>query len=418
MSRQSQVVITRGRATSLGSSEPALLRQMNRSRLSSVDALRGLIMTIMALDHVRDFFHVGAMTFQPDDLSKTTTALFLTRWVTHICAPVFMFTTGVGAFLWACKPGRSSSDLSRFLLTRGLWLMFLELTVLRFAYFFSLTSGPWLLSILWAIGGSMIALSVLVHLPVRVLAPLSLLMIAAHNAADGVRADTFGAFAPVWNVLHQPGVFRLGETVFVVGYPLVPWIAVMAAGYCFGRVLKMERTERQRWMWRAGAILTAAFVILRGLNVYGDPQPWSTKFPGMALLSFLRTTKYPPSLLFLLMTLGPALLLLAWFDRRPRQADHPLVILGRVPLFFFLLHFSLAHVLAFPLAFVRYGEAAFLRKPMPSMGGSLDSYPKGFGYSLPEVYLIWLLVLALSYPLCRWFAGVKERRSDWWLSYL
>jgi uncharacterized membrane protein len=198
----------------------------------------------------------------------------------------------------------------------------------------------------------------------------------------------------------------------------VPWIAVMAAGYCFGRVLLMESTERQRWMWRAGAVLTGAFVILRGLNVYGDPQPWSTKFPGMALLSFLRTTKYPPSLLFLLMTLGPALLLLAWFDRKPRPANHPLVVLGRVPLFFFLLHFTLAHVLAFPLALFRYGEAAFLLKPMPSMGGALDSYPKGFGYSLLEVYLIWLLVLALSYPLCRWFAGVKERRSDWWLSYL
>lgn len=391
---------------------------MNRSRLASVDALRGLIMAIMALDHVRDFFHVGAMTFRPDDLSKTTAALFLTRWVTHFCAPVFLFTTGTGAFLWASKPGRSSADLSRFLLTRGLWLMFLEFTALRFAYFFSLTSGPWLLTILWAIGGSMMALSALVHLPVRTLAPLSILVIAAHNMADGVRAEAFGSFAPLWNILHQPGVFRLGETVFVVGYPLAPWAAVMAAGYSFGRVLLMESAVRQRWMVRTGIGMTTAFVILRGLNVYGDPQPWSSEVLSMTLLSFLRTTKYPPSLLFVLMTLGPALLLLAWFDRNPRPAKHPLVVLGRVPFFFFFLHFSLAHVLTFPFASWRYGEAAFLLKPLPSMGGALDSYPSGFGYSLPEVYLIWLLVLALSYPLCRWFAGVKERRSDWWLSYL
>ena len=391
---------------------------MNRSRLSSVDALRGLIMVIMALDHVRDFFHAGAMTFQPDDLSKASTALFLTRWVTHICAPVFMFTTGIGAFLWASKPGRSSSDLSRFLLTRGLWLILLEVTVLRFAYFFSLTSGPWLLTILWAIGGSMIALSVLAQLPVRILAPFSLVMIAAHNATDGVRADTFGAFAPAWNVLHQPGVFLIGETVFFVAYPLVPWIAVMAAGYCFGRVLLMESADRQKWMLGAGALLTVAFVVLRGLNLYGDPQPWSAEIPGTGLLSFLRTTKYPPSLLFLLMTLGPALLILAWFDRRPPRSGHPLVILGRVPLFFFLLHFSIAHALAFPFAFVRYGEAAFLLKPMPSLGGALDTYPPGFGYNLSEVYLLWLVVLALSYPVCRWFAGVKARRSEWWLSYL
>jgi uncharacterized membrane protein len=243
-------------------------------------------------------------------------------------------------------------------------------------------------------------------------------MIAAHNATDGVRADTFGAFAPAWNVLHQPGVFLIGETVFFVAYPLVPWIAVMAAGYCFGRVFLMESADRQKWMLGAGALLTAAFVVLRGLNIYGDPQPWSAEIPGTALLSFLRTTKYPPSLLFLLMTLGPALLILGWFDRRPPRSGHPLVILGRVPLFFFLLHFSIAHALAFPFAFVRYGEAAFLLKPMPSLGGDLDSYPPGFGYNLSEVYLLWLVVLALSYPVCRWFAGVKERRSEWWLSYL
>jgi uncharacterized membrane protein len=391
---------------------------VNRSRLSSIDALRGLIMAIMALDHVRDFFHAGAMTFPPEDLTKTTAALFFTRWITHICAPVFMFTTGVGAFLWGAKPGRTPSDLSRFLVTRGLWLMFLELTVLRFAYFFSLTSGPWLLSILWAIGGSMVALGVLARLPIRILAPLSLIVIASHNLTDGIGAEAFGAFAPLWNLLHRPGGFAIWGTVFVVAYPFVPWFAVMAAGYCFGGVLSLQADRRQTIMRNSGLGLIAAFVILRGLNVYGDPQPWSNRIPDMVFLSFLRTTKYPPSVLFLLMTLGPALVLLSWFDRREWRADHPLLVLGRVPLFFFLLHFSLAHLLAFPLAFLRYSEAAFLLKPMPSLGGALDAYPPGFGYSLPAVYGIWLLVLALSYPLCRWFADVKQRRSDWWLSYL
>ena len=374
----------------LRSSPTALLVKggtVNRSRLSSIDALRGLVMVIMALDHVRDFFHLGAMTFQPDDLSKTTAPLFFTRWITHICAPTFMFTTGMGAYLWARKPGRDLAGLSRYLLTRGLWMIVLELTVLRLAFFFTLDAGPWLLTILWAIGGSMIVLSVLVHIPVRWLAPLSVLMIAGHNLTDSVAAKDLGAWAPVWNVLHQPGVIRLGGTILLVGYPLVPWIAVMAAGYCFGRVLRMEEANRQRWLVGCGATMTALFAILRGLNVYGDPQPWSTAFPGMTLLSFLRTTKYPPSLLFLLMTLGPALLLLAWFDRRPWSPDSALLVIGRVPLFFFLAHFWIAHLLAFPFAWVKYGAASFLLKPMPNMGGAADAYPPGFGYGLATTYL-------------------------------
>lgn len=375
-------------------------------------------MVIMALDHVRDFFHAGAMTFQPDDLTKTNTALFLTRWITHFCAPVFMFTTGLGAFLWARKPGLSTTDLTKFLLTRGLWLMVLELTVLRFAYLFSLTSSPWLLTILWAIGGSMMALGLLIHLPGRLLAALSLFVIVAHNTTDGVRAASFGALAPLWNLLHQPGVFRIGESVVFVAYPFVPWIAVMALGYSSGRILHMAPERRQRWLVRSGLAATGLFLILRSLNVYGDPQPWTSTLPDMTTLSFLRTTKYPPSLLFLLMTLGPALLLLAWFDRRTWSPNHPLLTIGRVPLFFFMLHLFVGHLLAFPFALLRYGEASFLLKPLPSVGGGIDTYPAGFGYDLPAVYAVWVLVLALSYPLCRWFAGVKERRREWWIGYL
>ncbi|MEO8360030.1 MAG: heparan-alpha-glucosaminide N-acetyltransferase domain-containing protein [Vicinamibacteria bacterium] len=390
----------------------------NRSRLTSIDALRGLVMVIMALDHVRDFFHVGAMSFQPDDLTKTTAPLFFTRWITHICAPVFMFTTGIGAFLWAGRPGRTKADLSRYLISRGLWLIFLELTILRFSFFFSLRSSPWMLTVLWALGASMVALGFLVHLPTRVLGVLSLATIAAHNLFDGVPSPQFGEWAPLWTILHEPGVIMAGKTVWLVAYPLIPWIAVMSAGYCAGGLLRADAETRRRWLIRLGIGMTSLFFILRGLNVYGDPRPWSDSIPGTVLMSFLRTQKYPPSLLFLLMTLGPALLLLAWFDHRDLPRNHPLVIIGRVPLFFFLLHFLLAHLLWFPLAFALYGDVAFLLGPMPSMGGAADTYPAGFGLSLGAVYAVWLTVLALSYPLCRWFAGVKERQTDWWLSYL
>lgn len=389
-----------------------------QSRISSVDALRGFVMVIMALDHVRDFFHVGAMTFSPEDLSKTSPAIFLTRWITHICAPTFMFTTGIGAFFWASKRGRSTWDLSRYLMTRGLWLIALELTVLRLAFFFTLDSGPWLLTILWAIGASMIALSLLVHVPVRWLAPLSLLVIATHNLADPIAAKDLGGWASAWNVLHQPGLVRVGGAVFLVAYPLVPWILVMAAGYAFGQVLQLEDRRRQSVLIGWGLALTLLFIVLRALNLYGDPVPWSDSVPGMTVLSFLRTTKYPPSLLFLLMTLGPALLILASLDRQRLKASHPLLIFGRVPLFFFLAHFWIAHALAFPFAWVKYGSVAFLMKPMPNMGGAAENYPAGFGYGLSTTYLAWLLVLAICYPLCRWFAGVKARRTDWWLSYL
>lgn len=387
------------------------------SRVPSIDALRGLVMIIMALDHTREFFHAGAMSFQPDDLTRTTAALFLTRWITHICAPVFLFTAGVAAFFW-WRRGRTKSQLSRFLWKRGLWLVVLELTVLRFAMFFSLTSGLVILSVLWVLGWSMVALGVLVHVPVRVLAALSVAVIALHNLADGIAATQFGSAAWLWNILHQPGIFRVGEAIVLVAYPLVPWVAVMAAGFCFGPVMTLDPPQRRRWLTRLGLGLTLAFFALRALNVYGDPAPWSTQVSGMTVLSFLRTTKYPPSLAFLLMTLGPALLLLSWLDRVRFAPTNPLLVFGRVPLFYFLVHFYVIHLLAFPLAWLRYGEVAFLLNPLPSLGGPATLYPPSYGYDLWVVYALWTTVVALLYPLCAWFARLRERRRDWWLSYL
>jgi len=390
-------------------------------RLPAIDALRGLVMIIMALDHVRDFVSRDAMLFSPTDLAKTTPALFLTRWITHFCAPVFMLTAGMSAFLW-WQRGRTRKQLSEFLLTRGLWLLLLELVVMRVAYYFSFSlKYPVFLLVLWSLGGSMIALAALVWLPTRLLAVLSIAVLALHNCFDGVRASQFGGAAPVWNVLHQQGAFMFAGRLVIVAYPLAPWIALIAAGFCLGQVFLMEPAARRCILLAIGAGSTLAFVALRAVNVYGDPFPWtSQKAAAYTLFSFLNCTKYPPSLDFLLMTLGPALLVLAWFDRLPFRATNPLLVLGRVPLFFFVLHFYAAHAAGAFLAWLRYGHAAFafLSVPMPTFGGPNERFPAGFGYDLWVVYIVWALIVVGLYPLCRWFAGVKSRRRDWWLSYL
>ncbi len=379
-------------------------------------------MVLMTLDHTRDFFHAGAMTFSPEDLTRTTPILFLTRWITHVCAPAFLFTAGLGAFLRLQRPLSTKAQLSRFLWTRGLWLVLVELTVMRVAMNFSLDARyPVLLLVLWALGVSMIALAALVHLPPRVLAVLSVTVIAVHNGLDGVQASQFGVVSGLWNVLHQPGVFFVAGVPVVVGYPLVPWIAVMAAGFCAGPVFLRAPQERRQFLLRWGTVLVVGFVVLRAINLYGDPQPWSTQPSAVfTVISFLRTTKYPPSLAFLLMTLGPALLALSYFDRRGLGGSHPLVVLGRVPLFYYVLHFFALHLLASTLAWLRYGSAsfAFLFNPLPSMGGPAPLFPEGFGYPLWITYVVWIAVVVLLYPLCRWFAGFKARRRDWWLSYV
>jgi uncharacterized membrane protein len=390
-------------------------------RLDSIDAVRGLIMIIMALDHVRDFIHRVAMSSSPTDLATTTPVLFMTRWVTHFCAPVFMFTAGLGAFLW-WQRGRTRRELSTFLLTRGAWLMFLELTVMRFAYDFDVAqSYPVFLLVLWVLGACMIGLAALIWLPTRLLAGLSVATILLHNTLDGINPSKFGVAAPLWNLFHQPGVFKVAGAMVIVGYPLVPWIAVMALGFSFGPLFLMEAQRRRRYLLTIGAAATAAFLIVRGLNVYGDPFPWARQHTAtFTALSFLNTTKYPPSLEFLLMTLGPALLLLAWADRRSFSPSNPLVVFGRVPLFYFVVHFYAAHAAAAVLALVRYGSPAwaFVFHTVPSMGAPAQSYPPNFGYDLWVAYAVWATIAIGLYPACRWFANVKARRRDWWLSYL
>lgn len=389
-----------------------------RPRLASVDAWRGLVLVVMALDHTRDFFNRAAMQFSPEDLTRTTPAIFLTRWVTHFCAPVFFFVAGIGAFLW-WHPPRTRAQLSHFLWTRGLWLAFVELTFVHYAMFLGFRAGPYIVTVLWGLGWAMVALAVLVWLPRRVLAVLSIAVIAFHNLVDPVSAASLGHFAWLWKLTHELSPIQIGPFQFTFPYTFVPWFAVMSAGYCFGSVFRMDAAARRRQLLGWGFGLTAAFLIIRTINRYGDPSPWSRQPRHLfTILSFLRCSKYPASLDFLLMTLGPALLLLAWFGTLNFGMKNPLIVFGRVPFFYFVLHLYLIHAIAFPLAWLRYGHTAFLLNPFPSMGGSPADYPANFGYSLWASYLIWICAVIALYPLCWWYGRLKQRHPGGVFSYL
>lgn len=382
-----------------------------RTRLESVDVVRGIIMVVMALDHTRDFFGIPGQN--PTDLSTATAALFATRWITNICAPVFFLLTGTGAFLSLRR--KTTGDLSRFLFTRGVSLLVLELVVMRcLAYQFNVDYRVTLLLVLWALGWSMIALSVLVHLPTTAVAAFGAVMIVAHNLVDGVKSAN-----PIWAVLHAPGfLVNTPEHVVFVAYPLIPWIGVTATGYALGQIYSWEAERRRTFLLRAGLALTLAFLVLRGANVYGDPSRWSGQGTTLfTALSFLNTTKYPPSLLFLLMTLGPAMLLLRAVDGGTPRVLKPALAIGKVPLFYYMLHFFLIHLLAVLTCWAKYGSAHWMFES-PTLGNYPFTAPPGWGFSLPVVYLVWAFVVVAMYPLCRWFAALKQRRGDPWLSYL
>jgi uncharacterized membrane protein len=390
------------------------------SRVKSVDALRGAVMIVMALDHVRDFIHRGAMTGRsPTDLLTTTPVLFMTRWVTHFCAPVFMFTAGIGAYFYLSRRslgeggrrnGRTRGQLSAFLVTRGLWLMLLEVTVMRLAYNFNLDQGvPFFLLVLWGLGLCMIVLAALVWLPIPLLTVMSIATIVLHHLVGG---------GPV---IHRVGAMSFAGYVFIAPYPLIPWLGVMTLGFCFGPILAKPADERRRTLVLAGVVAMAAFVMLRTFNIYGEPAHWSPQPSAVfSALSFLNASKYPPSLVFLLITLGPALIALSWFDRLSFSRSNPLIVFGRVPLFYFVLHFLAAHLASFVLAVVTYGSSAFtfMWQPVPSMGGPAKAFPPNFGWDLWVAYAVWIAIVVALYPLCRWFADLKERRRAWWLSYL
>ncbi len=370
-------------------------------------------MVVMALDHTRDFFHFGSLHgLDPTDLARTTPAIFLTRWITHFCAPIFSFLAGVGVFLLAGR-GKSKPALSRFLITRGLWLIFIELTVCYWAMTFLLGLHFNIALVLWQLGWSMIVLAGLIYLPLWAIAGFGLALILGHNALDHIKPASWGSLAWLWQVLHVQSIIRVTHKfTLLIAYPLVPWLGVMAVGYTFGSFYRLEPAVRKKRFLALGLGLTAAFVLLRGSNLYGDPLKWAVQpRPGFTLLSFFDCAKYPPSLCFLLMTLGPGIFALGLLEGRTPVLLRPFPVFGRVPFFFYVLHLPLAHALAALLHQVQWG-----RWDLGTIGAA--AAPPNAGIGLVATYAAWLLVVAAMYPACRWFADLKRRRHDTWLSYL
>ncbi len=412
---QSQSIAADGLDTSTASTPTAVAaatsaavtsaRTRALARLASIDILRGLVIVIMALDHVRDYF--TGVRFDPLDLTQTSPELFLTRWITHLCAPTFIFLAGVSAWLVGRRCSRR--ELSRFLFTRGVWLVVLEFTVVNWGWTFSLDYEIGLfLQVIWAIGISMVLLAALVRLPVRWVAVIAVALIAGHNLLDGVAPATFGRFAVLWNLLHVPGEASFG---FIL-YPIVPWLGVMALGYALGGIFEWDPLRRRRVLLALGSGFIAAFVVLRLLNGYGNPQPWSVQASALhTFFSFIDVHKYPPSLLYVLVTLGPGMLLLALFDNVRGRWAQALQIVGRVPLFAYVMHIFVLH-LAAGLVGLAMGFGTVI------ITSFALQYPPSWGFGLAVVYLAWIGVMLALYPMCRWFAELKQRRRDWWLSYL
>lgn len=367
-------------------------------------------MIVMALDHVRDYF--SSARFEPTDLTKTWPALFFTRWITHFCAPTFVFLAGTGAFLYGASRDRKS--LSRFLWTRGLWLIVVELTLVRFGWTFGWNyHEPSVFQVIWVIGASMIVLSILCRTPDAFIAGFGVVLIVGHNALDGVNPESFGRFSWIWTLLHVPGLLHpSASTPLFVMYPLIPWIGVMAFGYVFGRLYRMPAERRQPLLAWIGLAMTIGFVVLRFTNLYGDPNPWSRQKSGVfTLLSFVNCQKYPPSLLYLLMTLGPAILFLAAAERVRIPLSGPISVYGRVPFFYYVLHIPLAHLLGNLALYAKYG-------PIVKTYSFSNPPPPNFGFRLAEVYAAWALTVLLLYFPCRWYAGLKARSTSPVLSYL
>ena len=406
-----------------------------RSRIDSVDLLRGIVMVVMLLDHTRDFVHGDALRFDPTDITRTYPALFFTRWITHFCAPIFVFLAGTGSWFQLSR-GKSKAELSSFLVKRGFWLIVLEFTLVRFAAFWDFSiQFMGVAQVIWTLGWCMIALAALIHLPYRAIVAFGLATVVLHNALDPIAVTQWqgpgspvpGAFDKLWIILHEGGFFPVAgwpSPVLFVLYPLIPWIGVMALGFAFGRVYDWPAGQRRRTLLRWGIAITGGFVLLRLTNLYGNPGDWSLQArSAMTIVSFFNVQKYPPSLLFLMMTLGPALIALSVWDRYnspPGETRPPgwftqaLITYGRVPLFFYLLQWPTAHGAGFVLNLLAGKDVTWLlTEPGPGQRPPPDA-----GFDLWVVYAAWIVGAVLLYPVCRWYAGVKATRKEWWLSYL
>jgi uncharacterized membrane protein len=387
-------------------------------RIATIDIARGMIMVIMALDHVRDFVHQDAQIFSPTDLTKTNGTLFLTRWITHFCAPAFVLLAGTSMAINAMR--KSKAELSVFLVTRGFWLIFLDATVMRFALLFNFYYDVTFLSVLWMIGFCMVCMAALIHLQQKWMLVVGLLVLFLHNSVDGVSVTPDQWFYVPWLILMRVGFLPINEGhAIITSYALVPWLGVMILGYSLGQLYKsgLGIEERKKWLKRLGVASLVMFVILRAINIYGDPFPWSRQHDwGMTVLSFINVTKYPVSLQFILITIGPLLILLSFLEGGYGKALKPFLTIGRVPLFYFIGHFLFAHLAALFVLIWQSGKS--LSEIDFHFAKSFGGIPTSAGTSLAGVYVVWIIIVLIMYPLCKLYDRYKTNHHYKWLSYL
>ena len=390
------------------------------TRIQSIDILRGLVMVIMALDHVRDYTNIGYAASTPENLDTTTPALFFTRWITHFCAPVFVFLAGTSAFLYGARQP-SKKPLSKFLFTRGLWLVFIELTVVNFAWTFDINLSFHIFQVIWVIGICMIIMAALIYFPRKYLLGLGLLILVGHNTLDGITKSGNDPLSILWYLIHQKAfvVFENGETMAYFAYPILPWLGIMVLGYCFGYFYQsgFNAETRKKWLLRLGFSAIILFFGLRLLNVYGNLTPWSEQESfTYTVISFFNVTKYPPSLLYTLMTLGPALLFLFAIESVQNKLTSILLTIGRVPFFFYIIHLYLIHLIGFlGLIILNFDWRELIYTPARFTG----SYLADKGFDLWVTYVVWILVLIILYPICKKYMIYKANNKEkWWLSYL
>jgi uncharacterized membrane protein len=388
------------------------------NRILSIDLLRGVVIVIMALDHVRMYFGYGTWYTSPTDLTTTTPLLFFTRWITHFCAPVFLFLAGTSAFLYGEKKS-NVRQTALFLFTRGVWLVVVEIVIVNFGWTFDITYSFVILQVIWAIGISMMVLAGLVFLPVQIIFVIGMVLVFGHNLLDSIAVQGTGFADTLWYILHQPNLLILDERAVSIFYPVLPWMGLMALGYVAGTLYKAGFSSSQRTLWLLGlgSGATLLFILLRQFNSYGEPTTWQSQNSDIfTVISFLNTTKYPPSLQFLLMTMGPALIFLALSEFLPIGQGNVFVVFGKVPFFFYISHIYLIHALALiTLVFTGWDWREYILSAEAFLSGNLN----GFGFGLGTVYILWVIVIAALYPLCRWYQQFRERHPTWWwLSYL
>jgi uncharacterized membrane protein len=395
-----------------------LAEPSQKNRIQSIDILRGLIMLIMALDHVRDFFHNGGALGDPTNMATTTPFLFFTRWITHFCAPTFVFLSGTSAYLAGMR--RTKSELSTFLIKRGLWLIFVEVAILSLAFSLNPLYNTIILQVMWAIGFSMLLLGLVVRAPLQVIAILGGLIFFSHDILDYLHLPKTGAGFILDNMFltARGTVFPLGNNYFIFDlYAVIPWTGVMLLGYVFGSLYKpsFDQQKRKKILLYTGLSLLVLFFILRIVNRYGDPAPWAVQRNGVyTLLSFFNVSKYPPSLLYSCLTLGVALVFLSLTEHVKNKLTAIFVVYGSVPFFYYVLHFYTIRALSIIMFFaLGYHSSQIISPNSPFL-----FRPETFGFNLWGVYLVWFFVIAVLYLPCRWFSKYKKTHHKWWLSYL